>query len=185
MVSWKGFQQWLRLRKQEQMMTSFAIGMNSSVDITEDKHIVMLDFDLKDQERVEQAVIEAQQFWAMSDCFLFKTTHGFHAIFFHEIVPYSRLRMIIEYTRDVDNLYRYISRFYSHKTLRVAGKYKERDIKFVKIIPGVREPTKQEWELGEMKRAEHRSMIGDAYVLSKFPEVSSKPDNKKKHNANN
>ena len=161
----KNFKQWLRLRQIEQEMTSFAVGMNSSVDIPNDKHIVMLDFDITNLEVVEQSVVEAQQFWALSDAYVFSTTHGFHCIAFYDQVPYSRLRMIIDYTANVDVMFRYISRFYNKKTLRVAGKYKERDIHFLKIIPGVRIPTVEEYTLGELKRREHRSMIGDPYEI--------------------
>jgi len=158
--------------------------MNSYVDITQNLHCVVLDYDIEDLEKVEESVIEVQQFWCLTDAYIFKTKHGFHAIMFHSLVPYERLRQIIDFAKYCDPMFKYISRFYSHRTIRVAGKYKEKDISFFKVIRGVRELTKQEWELGEMKRAEHRSMIGDAYMLSKFPEVSSKPDNKKKHNTN-
>jgi hypothetical protein len=153
------------MRKQEQELTAFAIGMNSTVDITQDLHCILMDFDITDQEKVENAVIEAQQFWALTDCYLFSTKHGFHAIIFHSLVPYSRLRMILDYTLHVDPMFRYISRFYDHKTIRVAGKYKEKDIHFVKVIKGVRKPTKEEFELGELKRLEHQSMIGEQYVV--------------------
>jgi len=163
MWSVKGFKQFLRMRKQEQELTAFAIGINSSVDITQDKHVIFFDFDVCDQKKVEKAIIEAQQFWALTDCYLFSTTHGFHGIIFHSIVPYSRLRMIIEYTDLVDNMFKYVSKFYNYKTIRVAGKYKEKDIHFVKIIKGVRKPTSEEWELGELKRMEHQSMIGEKY----------------------
>ena len=160
-----GFKQWLRLRKMEQEMTSFAIGMNSSVDIPNDKHVVVLDFDISNLELVEQSVVEAQQFWALSDMYVFTTTHGFHVIGWYDQIPYSRLRMIIDYTANVDTMFRYISRFYNKKTLRVAGKYKEPDIHFLKVIPGVRTPSVEEYTLGELKRREHRSLIGDPYEI--------------------
>jgi hypothetical protein len=148
------------MRKQEQQMRSFAIGMNSTVDIQRDLHIIGLDYDILDLKLVEESVIEVQQFWCLTDAYIFKTKHGYHAIIFHSLVPYERLRQIVDFAKFVDGMYKYISRYYSHKTLRVAGKYKERDIHFEKIIKGVREPSEEEFELGEMKRREHASMIG-------------------------
>jgi hypothetical protein len=160
-----GFKQWLRLRKMEQEMTSFAVGMNSSVDIPNDKHLLMFDYDILDLNRVERSVRECQEFWALGPAFLYKTTHGFHAIFFMDQMPYSRVRLIIEYADGIDNLYRYISRFYNKKTLRVAGKYKERDIFFLKVMPGCRLPTRMEREIGMLKYREHCAMSGNAVIF--------------------
>lgn len=158
--SWRSFVKWLKFRKRSIDLESFAMGMNSTVDVVEDKHIIMIDFDSVSLEKVEESVIECQHFWYLSDFHIFETKHGFHAIAFDEAVPYSRLRLIIEYARYVDPLFVYISRFYSHKTIRVAGKYKERDIKFVKIIKGVREPSKSEKEIGDLKLNEHKLLVG-------------------------
>jgi hypothetical protein len=63
------------------------------------------------------------------------------------------------------DLYRYISRFYSHKTLRVAGKYKERDIVFLKVMPGCRLPTRKEREMGMLKYKEHCAMSGNPVIF--------------------
>jgi len=160
MMLLKGFRQWLQMRQQEMQLQSFAVGMNSSVDVTCDKHIVFMDFDVQDVGRVERSVRECQEFWCLGPAFIYGTTHGYHAIFFFDVVPYSRVRLIIEYARDVDDLFRYISRYYSHKTLRVAGKYKERDIRFVKVVPGCRYPSEEECELGMLKYQEHCLLTG-------------------------
>jgi hypothetical protein len=163
MVSFRGFLKWLRIREDEKLLQDLAVGINSTVDFTEDKHIVMLDYDTKDFARVKRSVEECQRFWNLSDFFIFSTKHGFHAIGFYDHIPYSRLRMVIDYARDVDNMFKYISKYYSHKTLRTVGKYRRKDIAFKTLLQGVRKPSKQEFELGEMKRKEHMYLIGKPY----------------------
>lgn len=158
MASWKGFKQWLRFRKQEMQVRNLAIGMNSTVDMTRDRHIIMLDYDQVMVEEVRASVEELQLFWGLSDCDIFRTKNGFHAFFWYDVVPYDRLKMIINYARDVDPMFKYISRFYDHKTVRVAGKYKDRDIEFIERIAGPREPTAEERELGGMKKQEHKML---------------------------
>lgn len=167
MVSWKGFKQWLHMGKTELELQSLAVGVNSTVDITEDKHVILLDFDVKDLLKVEDSIRELQAFWWLSDAFLFRTRHGFHCLFFYDHVPYGRLKMIIDYARYVDDLFKYISRYYSHRTLRVAGKYKDRDIAFVKVVKGPRRARPEEIELGELKRQEHKVLAGIEYEIEK------------------
>lgn len=159
MVSIKGFKQWLKMSKQEMQLRSFAVGMNSTVDFTKDLHILFLDYDIDNLVHVEESVKELQAFWRLGDAEIFRTKHGHHVFFWFDIMPYSRVRQIIEYARYVDPLYRYISRFYDHKTIRVAGKYKERDIVFVKRLKGKKRLFGWERDLGEMKREEHKIML--------------------------
>lgn len=147
-----------RARRSEMTKRALAIGMNSWINIDQDRHIVMLDYDVSDRGVVVRSVEELQAFWALSDAYLFKTKKGYHVFFWYDIVPYERLRMIIDFARDVDPMYKHISRYYDHKTIRVAGKYKEQDIKFMGIVPG-RKPMKDEWQTGELKRMEHLSLV--------------------------
>ena len=159
MVSLKGFKQALRIKKQEMQIRSMAVGMNSTVDITRDLHVLFLDYDIDDIKLVEQSVRELQEFWHLSDAEIFRTKHGFHVFLWHDVMPYGRVKMIIEYARYVDPLYKYISRYHDHKTVRVAGKYKERDILFVELLKGERRPSAEEQDLGDMKREEHKIML--------------------------
>lgn len=159
MVSIKGFKQWLKMSKQEMQLRSMAIGMNSTVDITRDLHIIMLDYDIDDIDKVEESVKELQEFWHLGDAEIFRTRNGHHVYFWWSFAPYSRVRLIIDYAKYVDPLYKYISRYYDHKTLRVVGKYKERDICFVETIKGKKRPTFEEKDLGDMKREEHNIML--------------------------
>lgn len=161
MASFKNFKQWLKLRNQEMLVQSLAIGINSTVDLTEDKHIIMLDYDIHDIQRIRDSVKEVQRFWNLSDATIFRTKNGHHAFFFYDIVPYERLKMIINYARDVDPMFKYISRFYDHKTIRVSGKYTFKDIQYSEVIPGIRSPTMEEMELGSLKREEHKLLIGE------------------------
>ena len=162
MVSfWQGFKQWAKFEKQEMEIRSLAIGINSTVDLTKDLHIIMLDYDVKDKELVIESVMELQDFWHLSDAWIYQTKNGFHVYFFHDIVPYGRLKLIIEYARYVDPMYKYISRYYDHKTVRAAGKYKEKDIIFLEILKGKRVCTTQERELGDMKMKE-RDLLSES-----------------------
>jgi hypothetical protein len=165
MVSLSGFRKWLKLREQEKEFHALAIGITSSVDYAEDKHIILLDYDVKDFKKVVESVVETQNFWNLSVAFVYRTKNGYHVIFYFDQVPYTRLKMIIDYAKYVDNMFRYISKFYSHKTLRVVGKYKRKDIKFFKYIPGCRFPNKLELEQGLLKYREHCMMSGNEVVL--------------------
>jgi hypothetical protein len=158
---WKKTKQYMHMQKTEMELQSLAIGMNSTVDITRDLHIIMLDTDIEDLDKVEESVWELQWFWNLSQATIFKTKHGHHVFFFYDLVPYGRLKQIIEFAKYVDPMYKAISRFYDHKTIRVAGKYQEQDIAFVKDIIGVRVPTEEEIELGDLKRKEHRFFVGE------------------------
>lgn len=163
MVSLKGFKDWLRMRKQEMQLQSVAIGMNSTID-WEDSHIVMLDYDLEDIEKVTESVRELQEFYKLADAEVFKTRNGFHVFFWYDHVPYERLKQIIDFARYVDPMYKYISRYYDHKTIRVAGKYQEKDIEYACAVKSYfaqpRSKRKDVLEIGDMKRKEHAVMRG-------------------------
>jgi hypothetical protein len=146
-----------RHQKQEMLLQSAAIGINSTVGV--DAHIVMLDYDEKNIEKIIHSVIELQEFWNLSDAFIYQTRNGHHVMFWYDIVPYGRLKMIIEFAKYVDPMYKLISKFYNHKTLRVAGKYSERDIFFLDKIEGDREPSTEEMEIGNLKMREHKAWL--------------------------
>lgn len=160
MASWKGFKQWLRYRDQEMAIKTLAIGMNSTIDVTKDRHIIMLDYDDVSIDDVKKSVQELQLFWGLADCDIYSTKNGFHVFFWYDIVPYERVKMVISYARGVDPMFKYISRYYDHKTIRVSGKYAVKDREFVERVAGVREPTAEERELGGMKHQEHDLMSG-------------------------
>jgi predicted RNA-binding protein with PUA-like domain len=149
--------------KSDAELRDFAIGMNSEVNINKDLHILFLDFDKADLSEVEESVSECQGFWNLSDAYIYKTRNGYHAYFFYDIMPYPRVVMIINYAKYVDDMFRYISRYYDYKTIRQSGKYKERDISFVKVLKGKRSPTAWEAEIGDLKRKEkgYLSDMGD------------------------
>ena len=152
------YKRWTALKRAEMELRSLAIGINSSVDLTDDRHLIMLDYDIGDLELVKDSLREAQAFWCLGDAEIFRTKHGYHVFFWYDHVPFTRLRMIIDYARRVDPMYRFITRYYDHKTVRVAGKYADPDIHPVCILPGCRNPTGHEQELGMMKRGEYAEM---------------------------
>lgn len=157
MSSLWGFLKWSKFKKQELELQSTAIGINSTVG--PDLHVVMLDYDEKDVDKVIESIIELQEFWNLSDASIYQTRNGHHAIFWYDQVPYERLKMIIDFARYVDPMFKYISRFYTHKTLRAKGKYETRDIFFIDVIEGRRTATENEKEIGELKKKEHEALI--------------------------
>lgn len=174
-MSWKELLKLYRAPKQEMLLRSAAIGMDSTVDIARDRHIIILDYDTKDRAKVVESVEELQQFWNLADAMVFRTKNGFHVFFWQDIVPYGRLKQIIEFAKDVDPMYKAISHIYRHKTVRVEGKHAVRDIKFEGIIAGVREPTVEEWELGDMKRREHLRLVDpEGFLAASIVQMGSK-----------
>jgi hypothetical protein len=144
-----------------QFAESLAIGVNSTVDEGLGLHIAMLDFDGVSKEKVVASVREVQNFWNLSDAYIYRTRHGFHVLFYEDQVPYERLRMIIDYAAGVDPVFKYIGRYHDHKTLRVAGKHgKVQDIVFECIVPGKRVPSEIEAVRGLLKRQEHQALLG-------------------------
>jgi len=136
-----------------------AVGMNSSVDFTNDLHVIFLDFDIEDVERVKESVRELQEFWNLAEAHIYKTMHGHHVVFYYDIIPYARVKMIIDYARYVDPMFKQISRHYNHKTIRASGKYAQRDIRYVCCVPGKRSPTPEEVDVGTLKAAEHKELM--------------------------
>lgn len=132
----------------------FAIGLNSYVDKEREMHIIMLDYDVKDLSFVLNDCNELTAFWHLSDYEVYKTHNGHHVFFWFDIVPYSRLKMIIDYSK-CDTAYKYISKFYEYKTIRATGKYKTPDIQYVGRFSGKRTPTKEERGIGELKKKEY------------------------------
>lgn len=149
------YTEWLKKDKSE---VPFAIGMNSSVDIEADEHIIVLDFDTSDYTDVKTSVRECQEFWKLADAHIYATRNGYHAIFFEDQVPFSRVKMIVEYARHVDPMFKYASRFHDHKTLRTAGKHRVSDVEFQCVLPGCRVPSPLEIERGALKRKEHAAL---------------------------
>jgi hypothetical protein len=154
-------------RKKDRYLKEFAIGMNSDVDIKKDLHILFLDFDDVSIGEVEESISEIQEFWNLSDCFIYRTKNGFHAFFYYDIMPYSRVKMIMDYAKYVDPMFKYISKYYDYKTIRVAGKYKIKDISFVKVLHGKRIPNLRESEIGNLKRKERELLSNCGSMLNK------------------
>lgn len=152
----KRFARWLikKLYREEHFLREFAIGMNSFIDKEKDVHIVMLDYDTDSLDFVISDVRELITFFCLSSAEIFRTTKGFHCFFWYDHVPYSRLRMIIDFSR-CDGQYKYISRYYNYKTIRASGKYSQLDTSFVVTLRGSRVPTAEQSELGLLKRREY------------------------------
>jgi hypothetical protein len=157
----KSFKRFIKLNKlidEEIILKQSAIGMNSTVG--DNLHILMADYDIKNRSKVVESIEEMQKFWNLSDAYIFRTKNGYHVFFWYDIMPYTRVCQIIGYGKFIDPMYVNISKYYSHKTIRVKGKYKIQDIAFEGIVPGCRDPTDEEWEIGELKRKEHAFLIG-------------------------
>ena len=94
---WKGWKLWLSKRELEKKVRSLAVGVNSTISIEDDIHVIFLDFDTNEFWKVKNSVRECQKFWNLADAYVYKTLHGFHAIFYEDQVPYERVLMIVNY----------------------------------------------------------------------------------------
>jgi len=146
------------LQNEDEYIKAMAIGMNSYIDREADEHFLFLDYDIKDEFKIESSVQELQRQFNLSHAFIYETSKGYHVFFFYDNdLPYSRIRLLISYAKFVDPLFKLISKYYNHKTIRVAGKYKIQDIRFKKTIKG-RNPTREEFSIGEIKRREYNML---------------------------
>lgn len=140
------------LSKKDIKQRTYAIGITSKIG--EDRHIVILDYDTLNLQFVLYDLKELCDFFNLSEYEIYETKKGFHVFFWYEDIPYSRLKMIINFSR-CDESFKYISRFYEWKTVRCSGKYKIKDIHYIGKFKGKRTPKKEERELGELKRKEY------------------------------
>ena len=147
------------LKQDNKFVEKYCIGINSYIDDIKDQHIIMIDYDDLSKEETIKDIRRLQQIWKLGKADIFSTNNGYHVFFFWDFVPYSFLKLIIETSR-ADKMYKYISRFYNYKTIRVSGKYKELDIKFVKRIKPRRVEfiTDKDWKLGQLKRTEYLNL---------------------------
>jgi hypothetical protein len=154
-------------------LREFAIGLNSN--ISSDSHIIFLDYDTKAQNmafvEVEYDIRELIRHFDLSDAEIFQTHNGYHCFWWYDHVPYSRLKMIINYSR-CDPMFKYISKFYNYKTIRAAGKYQELDIMWYKVVKGQRSPSPKEVEIGGLKRKEYFGLrkIHESFVKENLKE---------------
>jgi hypothetical protein len=145
------------LSKKEKQERQYAIGISSYLNKGDknELHVVILDYDMKDFSKVLKDVNELVKFFNLSSYECYSTRCGFHIFFWYDHVAYSRLKMIINYSNYIDPLYKFISTKYDTKVLRASGKYKDNDINFIGYFNGVRTATKDERELGNLKRKEY------------------------------
>jgi len=160
------------LSKHEIKERQYAIGINSFINILKDRHMLFLDYDreLNFKEALDDCE-ELCNFFNLSDYEIFSTGGGGYHIFwwYDNNLPYSRVKMIIDYSR-CDNMYKYISRFYDHKTIRATGKYiknKYNDLKYVGKFSGKRTPTAEQRNLGELKRKEYLLLKEQNFFIEK------------------
>lgn len=145
------------LVKKEIKQRNYAIGLNSTIDVDKDKHMLFLDYDTNNLSDVLSDVKELVEFWNLSDFEIFSTIRGNHVFFWYDNnLPYSRVKMILNFSR-CDNLFKYIKRYYNHSTIRASGKYRNgySDLRYIGKFTGKRKHTKEEHELGELKRKEY------------------------------
>ena len=143
------------LSKREIQQRQLALGINSFISVEDNLHIIMIDYDILNITNVLESVNELTDFWNLGPYEVYSTKNGFHVFFWWTFVPFSRLKMILDYCRYIDESYRYISRYYNYKTVRASGKYITPDINFVGKFNGKITPSKDERELGDLKRKEY------------------------------
>ncbi len=134
---------------------NFAIGLNSYINKSKNLHFLFLDYDTKDLNYVLDDCKELTMFFNLSDFEVYATNNGFHVFFwFDNNIPYSRLKMIIDYSR-CDDMFKFISHSYDYKTVRAKGKYNYKDIIFKGKFLGVRKPSRTERQIGLLKKREY------------------------------
>lgn len=160
------YKQFIRyIKKDNLLLEQFAIGINSFIDKKNNFHCVMLDYDGCSLNFVTKDVKELQEHFKIGDVDVFSTSQGFHCFGWYDSIPYERLRMIVDYS-NCDPMFKYISRYYDHKTIRASGKYQDLDTKFIKrIISKHFKPV--DTMIGELKRNEYLELRDTHKILNK------------------
>jgi hypothetical protein len=111
---------------------AIAIGTSSLIDSKQNLHIPYLDYDNKTIEEVATDLQKLTKRFQLRTGYIFKSHNGFHAIFPFDVRSWKEVKNIIRNSR-VDWRYKSFADEYGRTFLRVAGKYKKFDIKFVGI----------------------------------------------------
>jgi len=127
---------------------SFAFGVSSLVDREQGLHIVFLDYDKNDFVYVLKDVVGLIRKFELKDCFIYKTRKGFHVIFPYDVLVWEDVKKIL-YSAKVDWRSKSLSGQYGRIFLRVAGKYKDFDIKRIAHIISPNTPNKHEKMYGD------------------------------------
>jgi len=137
---------------------TFAMGVSSLVDKGNDLHFPMLDYDTKDLQNILEDLHKLTFKHELKTCYLYGTRKGFHAIFPFDIRHWNEVQNII-WDAGVDWRYKSFAQQYKRVFLRVAGKYKDQDIKFVGVSKSPFRPTHEECLIGNSIIEMHESLF--------------------------
>ena len=164
------------------MADTFNIASSLSNRLGEDRYYAALDFDGAKLLDIESEVKSLQAEFGLSDAWLYRTKNGFHAHFFNDNrLTHGGFTKVLAASKLVDPRFR--ESFAREQeggkriTIRAAGKYAERDVRFFKVLPGLREPAFADLNMGKSLKLMYDSMVeSPVFDHSKFAvAVSEEP----------
>lgn len=126
---------------------SYALGVSSIVNRKYNLHIPMLDYDNKTLEEVVLDLWKLTNKFKLKTAYVYQTRMGFHALFPFDMMGWDEVKKVIKSAR-VDWRFKSFCDEYGRVYLRVSGKYKDHDIKFVGVTKSPYRPTHEEAEIG-------------------------------------
>lgn len=94
----------------------FALGLNSNT--FDNKHIIMLDYDISDICTIRQELIECQDRFRLSNFYIVKSNTGFNAFCLDKLLLYN-LKMIFEKLPNVDKNFKEMTIKRGYGTIRI------------------------------------------------------------------
>lgn len=126
---------------------SIALGISSRVT-ADGLHIPMIDYDEKNYVKVYFDCIKLIKVFKLSDCFVYKTKNGYHAIFYYDLMSWDKAYKII-LRSNCDWMFKSLTGKFKKAVLRVGGKYTEPDIQPYSIISSPYRPAEIYQEFGQ------------------------------------
>jgi hypothetical protein len=120
----------------------------ASLVTADNGHVVLLDYDIQDFHKVYWDVIGLIKKYKLSDCHVYKTKNGFHAVFYYNVMRWKKLLKIIMRSK-VDWKFKSLASENRKVVLRFAGKYKINDIYQYTIIPSPYQVSEDEKLFGD------------------------------------
>ncbi len=131
-------------------------------------HYPAIDYDSHDFYQVKYETRELQKLFKLHDGFIYETNKGFHVVYFYDNkLSFSKVLQII-LTSSADEKFKKMISKLKGCCIRVVGKYKKNDIKFLKTIPSEAYLNDEERMIGDSLRRFHDSFIGAKWVDEKY-----------------
>lgn len=118
------------------------------VNSKQNTHVPFLDYDQKSIDTVLKDLRKLVKRFHLRNGYIFQTRNGFHAIFPYDVRSWVEVKKIIK-SAKIDWRVKSFCDEYGKVFLRVAGKYKDFDIKFDSILQSPYEISHDEKVLGD------------------------------------